>query len=68
MDTYTIKKAYHWTEDRELDITSENLTYCELGGSHSGCQSNSEDNNDEIHKKCNQIADLIRDIDKLINQ
>ena len=64
MDTYTIKKAYHWTNDNEIKIESENLIFIELcnGG---GCQSNSIYNNDEILKRCDQIADLIREIEVL---
>lgn len=65
MDTYTIKKAYHWTSTTEIEITSENLIYTELCDTHSGCQNSSTKNSDEIHKKCVQVADLIREIDKL---
>jgi hypothetical protein len=64
MDTYTIKKAYHWTNDNEIEIKSENLIFIELcnGG---GCQSTSGVNNDEILKRCYKIADLIREIEVL---
>lgn len=65
MDNYIIKKAYPWTSDNEIEIKSEGLLYAELGEKHSGCQSMSLYNNNEIHKKCVQIANLIRDIEKL---
>ncbi len=64
MDTYTIKKAYHWTNDTEIEIESENLIYSEVENL-SGCQSRNLNNNEEIRKKCSEIADLIRDIEKL---
>ena len=64
MDTYTIKKAYHWTDDNEIKIESENLSFIELcnGG---GCQSNNGNNNDAILERCYKIADLIREIEVL---
>jgi hypothetical protein len=66
MDTYTIKKAYPWIKAMgEIEITSENLIYTELGTMHSGCQCNNMDNADEIHKLCNMIANLIRKIEVL---
>lgn len=65
MNTYTIKKAYHWTNDSEIEIKSENLLYTELGNTHSGCQCKNMDNHEIIHEKCRQIADLIREIEKL---
>jgi len=65
MDTYTIKKAYHWTDDREIVITSENLIYSELGSNHSGCQCTNVYNQELIHQKCRKIADLIREIEQL---
>lgn len=65
MDSYTIRKAYHWTSDDEIEIESENLIYCELGSTHSGCQTNNLDNNDKIHEKCIQISNLIREIEEM---
>jgi len=65
MDVYTIKKAYHWTDDSEIAITSNNLIYSELGPAHHGCQSRSLKNNELIRDKCRQVADLIREIDNL---
>ena len=65
MDTYTIKKAYPTLKDTEIEITSKNLIYAEMGVTHSGCQSNNLKNNDEIHKKCVQITNLIREIEQL---
>ncbi len=63
MDTYTIKKAYHWTND--LEISSENLLYVEFGQTHSGCQCNNIENQKAISIRCNRIADLIREIEIL---
>lgn len=65
MDTYTIKTAYHWVNDLEIEIKSENLIYVESGTTHSGCQCKNMDNHDVIHDKCRKIADLIREIEKL---
>lgn len=65
MDIYTIKKAMHFSDLDEIEIKSENLIYAEIGLNHSGCQSNSLKNNDKIQNKCAQIANLIRDIEKL---
>ena len=64
MDTYRIKKAYHWTNDIEIEIRSENLYFSELCNG-SGCQVNSRNNQELIHQKCRQIADLIREIETL---
>ena len=65
MDNYTIQQAYPWqTKDvYELEIKSDNLIYSELFDTHSGCQAMK--NQKEIHKRCVQIANLIREIDKL---
>lgn len=65
MDIYTIKKGYWWSTLDEIEIKSENLLYVELDNTHSGCQSNSLENNDEIHEKCKQISQLIKEIEKL---
>lgn len=65
IDIYTIKKAYLSLKGDEIEIISKDLIYAELGTTHSGCQSNNLKNNDEIHKKCAQIANLIREIEQL---
>jgi len=65
MDIYTIKKAYHWTNDKELEITSNNLLYIEAGESHHGVQCSNLDNYNKILEKCKQIVCLIREIDTL---
>jgi hypothetical protein len=67
MDTYIIKQAYLWQTENvvELEITSQNLIYTELGNTHSGVQVINMTNQKLIHKKLRAVADLIRDIDKL---
>ena len=67
MDTYTIRKAYHWTTDLDIEIDSENIRYSELNKTHSGCQCRNLSNQEAIHKKCTQIAQLIREIE-ILNQ
>lgn len=62
---YTIRKAYHWAKSNEVEISSDGLIYAELGGTHHGVQCMNLKNEDEILKKCKQIADLIREVDKL---
>jgi hypothetical protein len=66
MDNYKIHKAYGWIEGtREIEITSENLIYTEIGTTHTGCQCNNLENAEIIRMKCRQIADLIREIEIL---
>jgi hypothetical protein len=67
MDTYIIKQAYPWQTENvvELEITSQNLIYTELGNTHSGVQVINMTNEKIIHKKLRAVADLIRHIDKL---
>jgi hypothetical protein len=65
MDTYTIKKAYPWTSSTEIEITSDNLIYSEIGNTHAGTQTRNMDNNEEIRKRLIKVADLIREIDEL---
>lgn len=71
ISTYTIKHAYPYLPNSlEIEIVSDGLVYSEAivkGGMYSGCQtiSISKEVNDEIRLKCNQIADLIREIDQL---
>ena len=65
MDTYTIKKAYPFTNDNEIEISSENLLYAELGKTHFGVQVSNLENYKKIQKLCCKVADLIREIDEL---
>jgi hypothetical protein len=64
MDTYVITKAYP-LDTQEITIKSINLLYAEMTPVGSGCQSSNLVNNNEIHGKCRQIADLIREIEIL---
>jgi len=65
MEEYRIKKAYPFDiKGNEIEIISKNLIYCELENL-SGVQCINLENQDIIRKKCNQIADLIREIEKL---
>jgi len=65
MDHYTIKKAYPFEEGLELEISGDGLTYTEIYNSVSGVQVMNEENEQLIHDKCRQVADLIREIDQL---
>ena len=65
MDTYTIKKAYHWTSDNEVEIQSKNMIYAELGSTHIGCQCANQLNADAILDRCSQISALTKEIDEL---
>jgi hypothetical protein len=65
MNTYTIRKAYHWTVDGDIEIESENLLYAELGEHYYGVQCASLKNHEKILKKCFKISKLIKQIDKL---
>lgn len=65
MDTYVISRAFPWSNNMEIQILSDGIYYAEMGTVHSGCKVMNQNNEDEIHKKCQQIADLIRDIEKL---
>ena len=51
--------------NNEISIKSYNLIYSEIGSNHSGVQVTNLKNEEEIHKKCRHVADLIREIDKL---
>lgn len=64
MDTYTVKKAYHWTIDSDIEISSSNLLFCEAGNM-SGCQCMVMENEERIRSICHQISDLIRELDIL---
>lgn len=67
-DIYTIQKAYPGKladQFNEVEISSPNLIYTELMHTHTGCQVNNLENADLIHKKCREISELIKEIDKL---
>jgi hypothetical protein len=49
----------------EVEIESESLIYTELQMTHFGVQCNNLKNQELIRLKCRQVADLIREIDKL---
>jgi len=69
MDYYTIQIAYPWEiNPHEITIKSETLEYTEMGSIHSGCQCKNMDKQKLIHDKCKEVADLIREIDKLNNE
>jgi hypothetical protein len=63
MDKYIIEKAWHWTKDSQVRITSKNLEYVEtcLGN---GLQCNGN-NIDKIMKRLEKVACLIKEIDFL---
>jgi hypothetical protein len=65
METYIISKAYHWTKSNEIEIKSKNLIYSQIGEMHHGLQANSIINHLEILMKCKQVAELIKEIDKM---
>jgi len=67
IDDYKIKSAYKdtgLTDCGEIEIISENLLYSEIL-SLSGLQCSNIKNADIIRSKCNQISNLIKEIDKL---
>ena len=71
VDTYTIKCCYPFaTKFNEVEISSNDLIYTEATtyyGKHTfvGLQCNNLENAELIKAKCIQVADLIREIDKL---
>jgi hypothetical protein len=65
METYIISKAYHWTKSNEIEIKSKNLIYSEVGETHHGVQAKNTLNYLEILMKCKQVAELIKEIDKM---
>ena len=66
MDIYTIKQGYpDVIQDEEIEISSPNLVYSEIGDIYSGCQCSNIDNQPLIHEKCRQISGLIKEIDAL---
>jgi len=64
MDEYNIRQ-HRFLDD--IEINSENLFYAQGSSDFSCVQCNVTDEKvtDEIHDKCRQVADLIREIDKL---
>ena len=64
MDEYNIRQ--HRLLD-DVEINSENLFYAQGSSDFACIQCNATDEkvNEEIHNKCRQVADLIREIDKL---
>ena len=71
MDEYRIHHPYIGKKlsdgSLELEIVSENLIYGEIGFGV-GCQCKNMDKQKEILDKCKQVANLIREIDKLNNE
>jgi hypothetical protein len=71
VDTYTIKCCYPFaTKFNEVEISSNDLIYTEATtyyGKHTfvGLQCNNLENAELIKAKCIQVANLIREIDKL---
>lgn len=66
IDEYIIKNAYPETlAGDEIEIVSENLRYVELSNTHSGVQCMSNNNNEQIRRKCSEISKLIKEIDML---
>jgi len=65
MDTYIIKKAYHWTNDHDIEIKSEGVLFVENGAHGFGLECNNMKNHKKIATKCHEIADLIREIEEL---
>ncbi|MFZ7121757.1 MAG: hypothetical protein ACOWWH_12525 [Eubacteriaceae bacterium] len=49
----------------EINIESENLIYSEIFDTHSCIQCNNRNNEKQIHYKCKQIANLVREIEEL---
>lgn len=66
MEKYTIKHPYEGINStyKEVEIRSDNLYYGELNLSSGGMVRNTK-NEDLIHEKCKEVAQLIREIDKL---
>ena len=68
MNTYTIRKAYHWTDDKDIEIESTNLIFIEADNHHGlQCSNVSKQVHDQILNKCSQIAKIIKEIDELNN-
>lgn len=69
IDTYTIKCPYSITTKNEIEIVSDNIMYSEIRLNDKlvfiGVQCNNLENAELIKAKCIQVANLIREIDKL---
>ena len=69
IDTYTIQCPYSITTKNEVEIVSDNIMYSEVGLNdkqvYIGFQCNNKENAELIKAKCIQVANLIREIDKL---
>lgn len=52
----------------EVEITSENIIYSEIGSSHYGLQVNDHKNYDEILLICKDISNKVKELNTLINQ
>lgn len=64
MNKYTIEKAWPWIKDQQIRITSDNLEFVEFCNGHN-VQTNNPENTNEISELCKEIADRIRQIEKL---
>ncbi len=69
IENYTIKCPYSITTKNEIEIISDNIMYSEVGLNDKrvfiGVQCSNQENAEIIKAKCIQVADLIREIDKL---
>ena len=69
IDTYTIKCPYSITTKNEIEIVSDNIMYSEIRLNDErffiGVQCSNQENDKLIKSKCIQVANLIREIDKL---
>lgn len=69
MDNYKINHPYLGKELEggflEVEIKSENLLYTEIGLVYYGVQCMNQSNEQLIKKKCQEVANLIREIDQL---
>ena len=68
MDEYKISFPFahlNCEYNKEITISSKKLVYSEIIDLYSGIQCNNMKNEKEIHDKCKQIADLIREIEEL---
>ena len=69
IDTYTIKCPYSITTKNEIEIVSDNIMYSEIRLNDErvfiGVQCSNQENDKLIKAKCIQVANLIREIDKL---
>ena len=68
LEEYHVRQAYWFSGIGEVEITSNNLIYVENGKTHNGVQCRNIDNQEEIRKRCQQIAELFREIENLNKQ